>query len=73
MILGRRCPSCGRRRLRGHLAKVVAEGMEEGPKANPEWLWWQCHHCSARFKERHYGDGRLEPVSAGEWNSNVAR
>lgn len=72
MILGRRCPSCGRRGWRGQLTKVVAEGMKEGLKVNPEWLWWQCRHCGARFKERHYGEGVLEPASAAEWNSNVA-
>lgn len=71
MLFGRRCPCCGRRGLRGYPSNVVLEGMKEGVRVNPEWVYWRCRHCGARFKERHYGDGILVSVDPDEWRSNV--
>jgi len=67
-----RCPSCGRKCLEGYLDKVVVEGFRDGLRVNPEWLWRRCSHCGAMFRERHYGDGQLEEVTAEEWSKNVA-
>lgn len=72
MLFARRCPSCRRRGLRGYPSKVIPEGMKEGLRVNPEWLYWQCRRCGARFKERHYGDGTLVSMDPDEWRRNVS-
>ena len=65
-----RCPACNRRVLKGRPDKQVVEGMKDGLRANPAWLWWECVRCGARFKERHYGDGALDAVEDEEWQAN---
>jgi hypothetical protein len=67
-----RCPQCRRRGLKSYPDKGIVLAAREGLRANPAWLWQKCRYCNARFKERHYGDGTLQPVSEQEWDESAA-
>jgi len=68
----RRCPNCKKKRLAGHPSRAIVEGLAEALRVNPAWLCFSCKSCGARFKQRHYGDGQLEPVTDAEWRELVA-
>jgi DNA-directed RNA polymerase subunit RPC12/RpoP len=63
------CPTCGHRQLKLHSDGIVEEGRKTNILVNPAWFWWRCQICGSKFKEKHYGDGNLIPVSDGQWKS----
>lgn len=68
----RACPACKRKGLRSHFDKRVSRLATQGVRANPAWIWFSCPACNSRFKQRHYGDGTLEPTSEQEWEKAVS-
>jgi hypothetical protein len=51
--------------------RSVRQALDQGLRANPAYLWRECNNCGARFRQRHYGDGSLEPVGDDEWAASV--
>ncbi len=38
---------------------------------NPAYMWRECPHCGARFKEDHYGERALHAVTDRDWEENA--